>query len=46
MRLGSQRCPIKNGTMAASIYGKEVNERHRHRYEVNNHYVPMLERQG
>ncbi|MGV8935059.1 MAG: CTP synthase [Gallionellaceae bacterium] len=46
MRLGSQRCPIKSGTMAESIYGKEVNERHRHRYEVNNHYVPALEKAG
>jgi CTP synthase len=46
MRLGSQRCPIKAGTLAAAIYGSEVNERHRHRYEVNNHYVPMLEKAG
>ncbi len=46
MRLGSQRCPIKPGTMAHSIYGNEVNERHRHRYEVNNHYVPTLEKTG
>ena len=30
----------------ASIYGASVNERHRHRYEVNNHYVPQLEAQG
>jgi CTP synthase len=46
MRLGSQRCPIKSGTLAQRIYGDEVNERHRHRYEVNNHYVPELERSG
>jgi len=46
MRLGSQRCPIKPGTMAQRIYGDEVNERHRHRYEVNNHYVPVLEKTG
>ena len=46
MRLGSQRCPIKPGTMAQRIYGEEVNERHRHRYEVNNHYVPELEKSG
>jgi CTP synthase len=46
MRLGSQRCPIKAGTLAARIYGAEVNERHRHRYEVNNHYVPALEQAG
>jgi CTP synthase len=46
MRLGSQRCPIKPGTLAARIYGKDVNERHRHRYEVNNRYVPQLETGG
>jgi CTP synthase len=46
MRLGSQRCPIKPGTLAQRIYGDVVNERHRHRYEVNNHYVPELEKSG
>jgi CTP synthase len=46
MRLGAQRCPIKPGTLAATIYGKEVNERHRHRYEVNNIYAPKLEAAG
>ena len=46
MRLGSQRCPVKPGTMAHRIYGAEVNERHRHRYEVNNTYVPKLENSG
>ena len=46
MRLGSQRCPVSPGTLAGRIYGAEVNERHRHRYEVNNHYVPELEKTG
>jgi CTP synthase len=46
MRLGSQRCPVKSGTLAQRIYGDDVNERHRHRYEVNNHYVPVLEKSG
>ncbi|MFA7281577.1 MAG: CTP synthase [Sterolibacterium sp.] len=46
MRLGAQRCPIKTGTLASRIYGTEVNERHRHRYEVNNLYVPKLEAVG
>jgi len=46
MRLGSQKCPVKPGTMAAEIYGLEVNERHRHRYEVNNGYVAQLEAAG
>jgi CTP synthase len=46
MRLGAQKCPIEPGTMAAAIYGSEVNERHRHRYEVNNHYVEQLQAAG
>ncbi|MBV9189686.1 MAG: CTP synthase, partial [Betaproteobacteria bacterium] len=46
MRLGAQRCPVEPGTLAASIYGASVNERHRHRYEVNNIYVPQLEAKG
>ncbi|KAA0910578.1 CTP synthase [Pusillimonas sp. ANT_WB101] len=46
MRKGAQRCPVKPGTRAADIYGSEVNERHRHRYEVNNVYVSRLEEAG
>ncbi len=46
MRLGAQKCPIEPGTLAAQIYGPEVNERHRHRYEVNNHYVDQLKAAG
>lgn len=46
MRKGAQRCPVKPGTHASEIYGSEVNERHRHRYEVNNAYVPRLEEAG
>jgi CTP synthase len=46
MRLGSQRCPVEQNTLASAIYGLEVNERHRHRYEVNNVYVPQLEKAG
>ncbi len=46
MRLGAQKCPIEAGTLAAQIYGTEVNERHRHRYEVNNHYVDQLKAAG
>ena len=46
MRKGSQRCPVKPNTLASQIYGTEVNERHRHRYEVNNVYVPRLEAAG
>jgi len=46
MRKGAQRCPIAPDTLAARIYGESVNERHRHRYEVNNVYVPKLEAAG
>ncbi|MDI1299521.1 CTP synthase [Methylotenera sp.] len=46
MRLGAQVCPIEPNTLAASIYGAQVNERHRHRYEVNNNYVEQLKAAG
>src|SRR5207244_10177624 len=46
MRLGAQSGAVEPGTLAASIYGPEVNERHRHRYEVNNIYVPQVEARG
>lgn len=46
MRLGAQVCPIEPNTMAESIYGAQVNERHRHRYEVNNNYVEQLKAAG
>ncbi len=46
MRLGAQACPIVPDTLAASIYGVQVNERHRHRYEVNNNYVEQLKAAG
>jgi CTP synthase len=46
MRLGAQKCPVEPGSMAYRIYGPEVNERHRHRYEVNNNYVGQLEGKG
>ncbi len=47
MRLGSQNCNLKDNTKAREIYGKAViQERHRHRYEVNNHLRPRLEEAG
>jgi CTP synthase len=47
MRLGGQECLLQSGTLAQQIYGSEkVVERHRHRYEVNNHFVPRLEQAG
>ena len=46
LRLGSQTVPVKAGTLAQKIYGDSVCERHRHRYEVNNAYVPQFESKG
>lgn len=46
MRLGRQEVPVKAGTLAHKIYGDVVAERHRHRYEVNNAYVPQFEEKG
>jgi CTP synthase len=47
MRLGAQPANVRKNTLAHRIYGKDVvAERHRHRYEVNNHYVPRLEAAG
>ena len=46
MRLGAQRCAIEPGSHAAAIYGESVNERHRHRYEVNNRYVERFSSAG
>ena len=47
MRLGSQPCDVTPGSLAHRIYGATtVAERHRHRYEVNNHYLPRLEAAG
>ena len=47
MRLGAQQCHLVPGTLAHSVYGSdEITERHRHRYEVNNTYVPQLEAAG
>ena len=46
LRLGSQKVPVQAGTLAHAIYGDTVCERHRHRYEVNNAYVPQFEAHG
>ena len=47
MRLGAQTCHLVEGSLAAKVYGvSEVRERHRHRYEVNNNYVPQIEAAG
>ncbi|XZG71757.1 CTP synthase [Chitinibacteraceae bacterium HSL-7] len=47
MRLGAQQCNLDAGSLAARIYGAEtITERHRHRYEVNNHYLARLQDAG
>lgn len=47
MRLGEQVCMINPGTLAQSIYGRDiVRERHRHRYEVNANYIEKLVENG
>jgi len=47
MRLGASTCLLKKNSLAHRIYGSEIiSERHRHRYEVNNNYVALLEEQG
>jgi len=47
MRLGAQPCELQNGTKARALYGKEIiQERHRHRYEVNAALLPALETAG
>jgi CTP synthase len=47
MRLGGQQCHLQHDTLAYSLYQKDViTERHRHRYEFNNHYFDKLEKAG
>jgi CTP synthase len=47
MRLGAQAVELVEGTRARESYGEAVvHERHRHRYEVNNHFRPRLEEAG
>ena len=47
MRLGSYPCQIKEGTLAYKIYKeKNINERHRHRFEYNNDYREEMEKAG
>ena len=47
MRLGAYPCRIRPGTLAANIYGREeIQERHRHRFEVNNDYRDILAKAG
>lgn len=47
MRLGTYLCALKEGSRAAEAYrAKEVQERHRHRYEYNNRYLDEMEAKG
>src|SRR6476661_1472009 len=46
MRLGAQSSDVSKGTLAHKIYGDVVNERHRHRYEANVHYLDKLRGAG
>jgi len=47
MRLGAYECHLQEGSVAKKMYGSDViSERHRHRYEVNNHYRDLLAAKG
>jgi len=47
MRLGAQQCRLQTNSLAFQLYQKDViSERHRHRYEFNNHYFDRLEQAG
>lgn len=47
MRLGGQQCRLAPDSLARQVYGEDVvSERHRHRYEFNNHYLASLEAAG
>lgn len=47
MRLGGQSCHLQPNSLVAKMYGKkDIVERHRHRYEVNNNLLPELEKTG
>ena len=47
MRLGAYNCKIEKDSIAYSAYKNElISERHRHRYELNNEYKPLLESNG
>ncbi|HYH97105.1 glutamine amidotransferase-related protein, partial [Hyalangium sp.] len=47
MRLGSYACALQPGTLSHRLYGQDViQERHRHRYEVNNAYRGRLQEAG
>jgi CTP synthase len=47
MRLGGQECRLREGSLVRRLYGRDViKERHRHRYEVNNRYRDIFQKNG
>jgi CTP synthase len=47
MRLGAYPCTIEKGTRTFDVYGKEnIEERHRHRFEFNNHFLKAYQEAG
>ncbi|MBV9462758.1 MAG: CTP synthase, partial [Verrucomicrobiae bacterium] len=47
MRLGAWPCVLRKGTKTSQVYGaRKISERHRHRYEFNNHYREAFEQAG
>lgn len=47
MRLGGYECKLAEGSKVQKVYGKEqIRERHRHRFEFNNHYTDEFEKNG
>ena len=47
MRLGAYEADLGGNSRVASVYSaSRISERHRHRYEVNTHYMPLLEKEG
>ena len=47
MRVGAQKAALKAGSLASAVYDStEINERHRHRFDVNSNYVSQLESKG
>jgi len=47
MRLGAYPCKLKDGSLAQELYGLDtISERHRHRYEFNNNFREVVEKNG
>jgi len=47
MRLGAYPCALRHGSLARRAYGRpKISERHRHRYELNNDFRGVLQKNG